>query len=168
MLSTADYARKHVPYRITSQMQTDMMSGTMPVSFQLLPNVLGNIKAGHLEVLAVASKQRLPAIPDVPTTAEAGLKGFESAAWFDFLAPKGAPKVAIDRLNKEIVAAVADPAVRGRFMEFGAEPISSAPDEFGRYVSTEVVRWREIITKGGITLDEMPPVQSKWATRSVG
>jgi tripartite-type tricarboxylate transporter receptor subunit TctC len=144
---------QHVPYRVTSQMQADMMSGTIPVSFQLLPNVLGNIKAGHLKALAVASKQRLPAIPDVPTSAEAGLKGFESAAWFGFLAPKGAPKAAIDRLNKEIVAAVADPAVRGRFTEFGAEPISSTPEEFGRYVSAEVVRWREIITRGGITLD---------------
>ena len=145
---------QHVPYRITSQMQTDMMSGTMPVSFQLLPNVLGNIKAGHLKALAVASRQRLAAIPDVPTSAEAGLKGFESAAWFGFLAPKGTPKAAIDRLNKEVVAAVADPAVRGRFTEFGAEPISSTPEELGRYVSAEVVRWRDIITKGGITLEQ--------------
>ena len=142
-----------VQYRITSQMQTDMMSGTMPVSFQLLPNVLGNIKAGHLKALAVASKQRLPAIPDVPTSAEAGLKGFESAAWFGFLAPRGTPKIAIDRLNREIVAAVADPAVRGRFTEFGAEPVASTPDDFGRYISAEVVKWREIITKGGITLE---------------
>ena len=144
---------QHVPYRITSQMQTDMMSGTMPVSFQLLPNVLGNIKAGHLRALAVTSTRRLAAIPDVPTSAEAGLKGFESAAWFGFLAPRGSPKPAIDRLNREIVAAVADPAVRGRFTEFGAEPISSTPEEFQRYVSSEVVRWREIITKGGIALD---------------
>ena len=144
---------QHVPYRITSQMQTDMMSGTMPVSFQLLPNVLGNIKAGHLRALAVTSTRRLAAIPEVPTSAEAGLKGFESAAWFGFLAPRGSPKPAIDRLNREIVAAVADPAVRGRFTEFGAEPISSTPEEFQRYVSSEVVRWREIITKGGIALD---------------
>ena len=144
---------QHVPYRITSQMQTDMMSGTMPVSFQLLPNVLGNIKSGHLRALAVASKQRLPAIPEVPTSAEAGLKGFESAAWFGFLAPRGTPRPAIDRLNKEIIAAVADPTVRSRFMEFGAEPISSTPEELGRYISAEVVKWREIITRGGITLE---------------
>lgn len=93
------------------------------------------------------------AIPDVPTSAEAGLKGFESAAWFGFLALKGSPKVAIDRLNKEIVAAVADSVVRGRFAEFGTEPISSTHEELGRYVSAEVVRWREIITRGGITLE---------------
>ncbi len=69
------------------------------------------------------------------------------------LASKGSPKAAIDRLNKEIVAAVADPAVRGRFTEFGAEPVTSTPEELGRYISAEVVKWREIITKGGITLE---------------
>jgi tripartite-type tricarboxylate transporter receptor subunit TctC len=129
------------------------MSGTMPVSFQLLPNVLGNIKAGHLKALAVASKQRLAAIPDVPTAAEAGLKGFESAAWFGFLAPKGTPRAAIDRLNREIVAAVADPVVRSRFTDFGAEPISSTPEELGKFISAEVIKWREIIQKGNITLE---------------
>jgi len=145
---------QHVPYRITSQMQADMMSGTMPVSFQLLPNVLGNIKAGHLKALAVASKQRLPAIPDVPTSAEAGLKGYESAAWFGFLAPRGTPRAPIDRLNREIAAAIADPAVRGRLTDFGAEPLASTPEEFGKYISAEVVKWREIITRGGITLEQ--------------
>ncbi len=144
---------QHVPYRITSRMQTDMMSGTMPVSFQLLPNVLGNIKAGHLRALAVASKQRPPAIPDVPTAAEAGISGFESAAWFGFLTPKGTPRAPIDRLNREIAAAVGDVAVRTRFIEFGAEPIASTPDERGRYISSEVFKWRGIITSGGITLD---------------
>jgi tripartite-type tricarboxylate transporter receptor subunit TctC len=144
---------QHVPYRITSQMQSDMVAGIVPVSFQLLPNVIGGIKSGQLRALAVTAGKRLAALPEVPTAAEAGLKGFESAAWFGFLAPRGTPKPAIDLLNKEIAAAVADPAVRGRFSDFGAESITSTPEEFSRYVSSEVVRWREIITKGGITLD---------------
>jgi tripartite-type tricarboxylate transporter receptor subunit TctC len=144
---------QHVPYRITSQMQSDMIAGTVPVSFQLFPNVVGNIKAGHLRALAVTSTRRLAALPDTPTTAEAGMKGFESAAWFGFLAPKGSPRPAIERLNKEVLAAVADPAVRGRFSDFGAEPVTSTPEEFGRYLSSEVVKWREIITRGGITLE---------------
>lgn len=144
---------QHVPYRITSQMQSDMVAGIVPVSFQLLPNVIGGIKSGQLRALAVTAGKRLAALPDVPTAAEAGLKGFESAAWFGFLAPRGTPKAAIDLLNREVAAAVADPAVRGRFSDFGAEPITSTPEEFTRYVSAEVVRWREIITRGGITLD---------------
>lgn len=144
---------QHVPYRITSQMQSDMLAGTVPVSFQLFPNVVGNIKAGHLRALAVTSTRRLAALPEVPTTAEAGMKGFESAAWFGFLAPKGTPRAAIQLLNREIIAAVGDPAVRGRFTEFGAEPVTSTPEELGRFISSEVVRWREIITRGGITLE---------------
>ena len=138
---------------ITSQMQSDMVAGIVPVSFQLLPNVIGGIKSGQLRALAVTANKRLAALPEVPTAAEAGLKGFESAAWFGFLAPRGTPKAAIDLLNREVAAAVADPAVRGRFSDFGAEPITSTPEEFSRYVSSEVVRWREIITRGGITLD---------------
>ena len=144
---------QHVPYRITSQMQSDMVAGIVPVSFQLLPNVIGGIKSGQLRALAVTAGKRLAALPDVPTAAEAGLKGFESAAWFGFLAPRGTPRPAIDLLNREIVAAVADPAVRGRFTDFGAEPVTSTPEEFSRYVSAEVVRWREIIAQGGITLE---------------
>jgi tripartite-type tricarboxylate transporter receptor subunit TctC len=145
---------QHVPYRVTSQMQTDMMAGTVPVGFQLLPNVLGNIKAGHLRALAVTSPRRLPALPDTPTAAEAGVKGFESAAWFGFLAPRGTPRPFIERLHKETAAATADPAVRARFIEFGAEPLASTPEELSRFISSEVVKWREIINKGGITLEQ--------------
>jgi len=144
---------QHVPYRVTTQLQADLLSGAVPASFQLLPNVIGGIKSGQVRALAVASKSRLPALPDVPTAGEAGLASFESGAWFGFLAPKGTPRRAIDRLNKAIVEAVADPATRERFTEFGAQPLVSTPEEFARYVSAEVVRWREIISKGGITLD---------------
>lgn len=144
---------QHVPYRITSQMQSDMVAGIVPVSFQLLPNVIGGIKSGQLRALAVASDKRLAALPDVPTAAEAGLKGFESAAWFGFLAPRGSPRPAIDRLNREVAAAVADPAVRSRFTDFGADPITSTPEELQKFISAEVVRWKEIITRGGITLE---------------
>ncbi len=144
---------QHVPYRITSQLQSDLISGQVPTSFQLLPNVLGQVRAGQVRALAVASRQRLAAIPDVPTSAEAGLPAFQSAAWFGFLAPRGTPRGPVDRLNKEIAAAVADPAVRSRFTDLGAEPLASTPEEFGKYISSEVVRWREIITKAGITLE---------------
>ena len=72
---------------------------------------------------------------------------------FGFLAPRGAPRAAIERLHREVAAAVADPAVRGRFADFGAEPLASSPEEFGKYISAEVIRWRAVIAKGNITLD---------------
>lgn len=118
-----------------------------------MPNVIGGIKSGQIRALAVASRVRLAALPEVPTATEAGLGSFESAAWFGFLAPKGTPRGVVNRLNKAVAESVADPAIRARFVEFGAQPLESTPEEFARYVSSEVVRWREIITKGGITLD---------------
>jgi tripartite-type tricarboxylate transporter receptor subunit TctC len=104
--------------------------------------------------LAVASKARLAVLPDVPTAAEAGLKGWESSAWFGFFGPRGFPRPAVERLNKEVSAAIADPAVRSRFTDFGAEPLTSTPEELGRYVSAEMTRWREIIIKAGIKLEQ--------------
>ena len=144
----------HVPYRVTSQLVSDLVAGEVPAGFQLLPNVIGQLKAGQLRALAVASKARLPALPDVPTSAEAGLKGYESSAWFGFCFPRGVPRGPLDRLNREIVAATADPAVRARFSEFGAEPLASTPEEFARFISAELVKWREIITKAGIKLEQ--------------
>lgn len=144
---------QHVPYRVTTQLQADFISGTVPTSFQLLPNVIGPIKSGQGKALAVASKRRLAALPDVPTAEEAGVKGFESAAWFGFLAPKGTPRAMVDRLAKEVATATSDATVKQRFSDFGAEALASSPEEFARYISSEVLRWREIIAKGGITAE---------------
>jgi tripartite-type tricarboxylate transporter receptor subunit TctC len=143
----------HVPYRVTAQLVTDLIGGQVPVSFQLLPNVIGQLKAGQLRALAVASERRLPALPEVPTAAEAGMPGYRSAAWFAFLAPRGTPRSVIDRLHREIAGAMADPAVRTRFAEFGAEPLASTPEELGRHIAVEIAKWRDIITKAGITVD---------------
>jgi tripartite-type tricarboxylate transporter receptor subunit TctC len=143
----------HVPYRVTSQLQSDLIAGEVPVSFQLMPNVISALKAGQVRALAVANAARLPALPDVPTAAEVGIRGFESSAWFGFVAPRGTPKAAIDKLNAEVKAAMADPAVRARFVDFGAEPLATTPDELSRYISSEVVKWRELIAKAGIKLE---------------
>jgi tripartite-type tricarboxylate transporter receptor subunit TctC len=129
------------------------VAGEVPVSFQLLPNVISALKAGHVRALAVANASRLAALPDVPTAAELGVKGYESSAWFGFVAPRGTPRPIVEKLNGEVLAALADPAVRGRFVEFGAEPITGTPDEFGRFISSEVSKWRDIIAKAGIKAD---------------
>jgi len=144
----------HVPYRVTSQLQSDLVAGEVPVSFQLLPNVISAVKAGHVRPLAVANATRLPALPEVPTSAELGLKGYESSAWFGLVAPRGTPRPIVDRLNAEVLAAMRDATVRERFVEFGAEPLTSTPDELGRYISAEVVKWRELITRAGIKLEQ--------------
>ena len=144
----------HVPYRVTANLVVDLVSGQAPVSFQLVPNVRGPIKAGQVRPLIVAATRRLAALPDVQTASEAGIKGYLSAAWFAFIAPAGTPRAAVDKLYKDTAAAIADPAVRTRFVDFGAEPSATSPDEFAKYIAAEIVKWRGIITKGGITINQ--------------
>ena len=143
----------HVPYKVTANLVTDLVSGQAPVSFQLLPNVRGQIKAGQVRPLIVAATKRLAALPDVPTAAEAGIKGYVSAAWFAFIAPRGTPRAAVDKLYRETVAAMADATVRSRFVDFGAEALASTPEELARHIAAEGAKWREIIAKGGISID---------------
>ncbi|MFN0163975.1 MAG: Bug family tripartite tricarboxylate transporter substrate binding protein [Burkholderiales bacterium] len=143
----------HVPYRVTGQLVTDLVAGQVPVSFQLLPNVAGQIKAGTLRPIAVAAERRLAALPTVPTAAEAGLAGYQSAAWFAFLAPRGTPRPIIDRWHREIAAATGDAAIRARFTDTGAEALASTPEELGRHISAEIGKWRDIINRAGIKLD---------------
>src|SRR4030095_16805599 len=95
----------HIPYRVTSQLQSDLVAGEVPVSFQLLPNVIAALKAGQVRPLAVANATRLPALPDVPTAAEIGVTGYESSAWFALVAPRGTRKPIIDRLSAEVAKA---------------------------------------------------------------
>ena len=140
----------HVPYRVTSQLQSDLVAGEVPVSFQLLPNVISAIKAGQVRPLAVANATRLPALPDVPTAAEIGVNGYESSAWFALAAPRGTPKPMIDRLSAEVAKAMSDANVRARFTDFGAEPMATSPEELGKFISAEVAKWKDIIAKAGI------------------
>lgn len=133
----------HVPYKVTAQMVADLVAGEVPVSFQLLPNVIGPLKGGQVRPLAVAATRRLAALPDVPTAAEAGVRGYESAAWFAFLAPRATPRPIIERLSKEIAAAIADPAIRARFADLGTEPLNATPEETARHIGVEIAKWRE-------------------------
>lgn len=140
----------HVPYRAAGNMATDLMTGVVPTSFQLLPNIHGQVKSGDIRTIAVAAKTRAAALPDTPTTAEAGMPDFVSAAWFAMLAPKDTPAQIVDKLNKAVVAALADPDTRKRLIEAGAEPASSTPAELQALISSEVVKWRDIVAKAGL------------------
>lgn len=144
----------HVPYRVTGNLVTDLASGRVPVSFQLLPNVLASIQGAKIRPLAVAAKTRLAALPNVPTAAEAGLPEYESAAWFALIAPRGLSRSFVDRLNADVNVALRDPAVRARFTELGAEPRESSPEDMSRVMAADIAKWSEIIRKGGITLGQ--------------
>jgi tripartite-type tricarboxylate transporter receptor subunit TctC len=140
----------HVPYRNIAQYGPDMIAGTVPLGFQWLPNVLGPLNSGGAKPLAVAGKNRLPALPNTPTTAEAGLPEYEASGWFAMQVPRGTPKDIVARINREMAAALADPTVRERFEQQGAEPRVISPEEATKFTSAEIVKWRDIITKAGI------------------
>ena len=93
----------------------------------------------------------MAALPDVPTVAEAGISGYAPSGWLALLAPRGTPKPIVARLHQEIAAAIADPAVRDKFSELGAEAVATTPEELAKFISSEIAKWRDIITKAGIT-----------------
>jgi len=140
----------HVPYRNIAQYAPDLIAGTVPLGFQWLPNVLATLNSGGAKALAVASDKRMAALPNVPTTAEAGVKDYVASGWFLMLAPRGTPKPIVAKLNQELNAALADPAVRERYSEQGAEPVIFTPEEVSKFIAFETIKWRDIITKAGI------------------
>jgi tripartite-type tricarboxylate transporter receptor subunit TctC len=140
----------HVPYKNIGQYPADMMAGTVPLGFQWLPNVLAPLNAKAAKALAVAGTARLPALPDTPTTIEAGLPEYQASGWFAMQVPRGTPKDIVARINKEMAAAIADPTVRQRFEQQGAVAKVISPEEAKTFVTDEIVKWRGIIEKAGI------------------
>jgi tripartite-type tricarboxylate transporter receptor subunit TctC len=148
--SAAGIDMTHVPYKVLPQLVTDMINGEVALGFLVLSNVMAPMQTGQIKVLAVTSKERLPALPDTPTMEQAGVKDYEATVWFALLGPKGMPRPIVDRLNKEVRAALADPAIQKRFTELGALPAATTPEELGAFISSEVAKWRGVIERAGI------------------
>jgi tripartite-type tricarboxylate transporter receptor subunit TctC len=143
----------HVPYRAVPPILVDMQAARLDASFQLVPNVVEQVRGGTLRALAVATAARLPALPAVPTMAEAGVAGFETAGWFGIVAPRGTPAAIVDRLAQAVAGVLGAEELRGRLAEMGAEPMAMPPAEFRAFIAAEVPRWREIVRASGATLD---------------
>lgn len=140
----------HVPYKNIGQYQPDLMAGVVQLGFQWYPNVSAAIQAKGAKALAVAGADRLDALPDTPTTKEAGLPDYVVSGWFMLLAPQGTPAPIVAKLNSEVKAALADPQVRTRFDQQGAAELYLTPDRSVKFVAEEIVKYRDIITKAGI------------------
>ncbi|MFL4979389.1 MAG: Bug family tripartite tricarboxylate transporter substrate binding protein [Xanthobacteraceae bacterium] len=140
----------HVPYRNIAQFAPDLMAGTVALGFQWFPNVAGPIQAKGANPLAVAGDNRLAALPDTPTTTEAGLPEYKVSGWFALAAPAGTPRPILERLNKELTAALANPAVREGFAKAGAEPMALPLDQSATFHADEIVKYRNIIKNAGI------------------
>ena len=142
-----------VPYRGSGPAITALLGGEIDCDSDAVASLVPHIAAGKLRALAVTSGTRSAILPTVPTVAESVLPGFEGAAWYGILAPKGTPQPVVDRLQKEFKAALADPQVQERLKALGAVPQGSSPAEFGAYVASEAERWGGVIRKLGLKAD---------------
>jgi tripartite-type tricarboxylate transporter receptor subunit TctC len=142
----------HVPYRGSAPALTDLLSGQVQVMFDNMPSSVAHIQAGSLRPLAVTTAERTPALPDVPTVAET-VPGFEASAWFGMGAPKGTPQEIIDKLNKEVNEALADPKIQARIAELGGTPIVVTPAQFGDVIKAETEKWAKVVEFSGVKLD---------------
>ena len=140
----------HVPYRNIGQYMPDLMSGQVPLGFQWYPNVSAALAAKGAKALAVAGVNRLEALPEVPTTKEAGLPQYVVSGWFALFAPHGTPPAISAKLNSALKAAIEDPGVHTRFAQQGAETIYMTLDQSKKFLSDEIVKYRDIITKASI------------------
>ena len=140
----------HVPYRNIGQFGPDLISGQVQLGFQWFPNVAGPINANGATALAVAGDVRLGALPDTPTTTQAGLPQYKVDGWFALAAPAGVPAPIMQRLNKELNDALQDPAVKSGFEKSGAVPIGLGLEQAKKFHADEIVKYRDIITKAGI------------------
>ena len=143
----------HVPFRGSAPMLTEVLAGRVDIAVDNLPSSLGHIREGRLKALAVTTERRSPALPDVPTTREAGYPAVDAVAWFGIQAPASMPQAHIERLASEIQALLRDPAVRQRVAEQGAEPVGSTPEEFQAFIQREINRWADVVRRANVTVD---------------
>ena len=142
-----------VAYKGSGPVATDVLGGQVPLGIVDVPAALSNVKAGRIRALAVTTKQRISAMPDVPTFEEAGVKGYESIGWFGAVAPAGTPSAVIQRLNSEIRAALAAPDVREKAIAAGCEPAADSPQEFAAFIRDEARKWADVIKKAGVKIE---------------
>jgi tripartite-type tricarboxylate transporter receptor subunit TctC len=143
----------HIPYKGSPQAVTDLLAGEVALMFSPSSTVLPHVKTGRLRALAVTTAARLPSLPELPTVAESGLKGYETITWFGFVVPAKTPQAIVVRLNAEIVKVLALPEVRNLFASQGIETLGGTPDHFASYIRDEIAKWAKAIRLSGAKAD---------------
>ncbi len=143
----------HVPYKGAPQAVSDVVAGHMNLMFNSIAPILGHIKAGRVRVLGIASLQRSPQLPDVPTISESGVPGFEAVNWFGMFAPAKTPQSIINKVNAAVVKVMHDPEIQQRFNKFGADPVGSSAQEFSAFVRRDLEKYAKIVKISGARID---------------
>lgn len=148
--SVAQMKLLHVPYKGGGPAVAAMIAGEVQAVLTPIPTAFPHIKSGRVRPLAVSGAKRSSVLPDLPTIAEAGVKGFEFSTWFGLLAPAGTPKAHIERLNQATVKALRSPELIKRLQRAGMEPEPTTPDGFGKLIRSEIAKWRKVIEQADI------------------
>ncbi len=143
----------HVPYKGTSQIQVDMFAGRLDVMIDTIVTYTEHVRSGKLKALAVGHRTRLQRLPDVPTTAEAGLPGYEFASYFGLLAPAGTPIDIVRRLNGEVVKALSTSEMIETLNKMGLEPHPTTPEQYGALITEDAAKWKQLVGKLGVKME---------------
>ena len=143
----------HIPYRGSAPAFTDLIAGQVQFMAESIPQAAQYHKQGKVRALAVTSRERNPALPEVPTAMESGVRNFEVVGFYGFLAPAGTPREAVQRLSEAFRQVLAQPDVRSRMVTQGADPAFLGAEDFARYLATEMPRWAEVVKQSGARLD---------------
>jgi tripartite-type tricarboxylate transporter receptor subunit TctC len=149
----ANVEMTHIPYRGGAPAINDLIPGRVDVIFDNMPSILQHVKGGSLRALAVTTKDRVAATPEIPTIAESGVPGFDVFSWFGFFVPVKTPPEVIARINADTNAALVWPAVKTRFEELGATPKGSTPAELAAFLQSEIEKWGPVIQEAKIRVE---------------
>jgi tripartite-type tricarboxylate transporter receptor subunit TctC len=144
---------EHIPYKGSAPAVLDLLAGRVQVMFDSVASTLPHIRAEKLKPIAVPTLQRVSVLPGIPTLDESGLTGYRAESWLGILAPAGTPRPVVDRLNRELVAILADPHMRQLLTERGFEPQSSTPEQFAQRIREELVSWGKVVKASGATVE---------------
>lgn len=143
----------HVPYKGAPQAVTDVLAGHMQLMFNSIAPIVSHIKSGRVRVLGIASLQRSPQLPELPTISESGVPGFEAVNWFGLFAPAKTPRAIINRVNGALVKTVKSPALQAQFIALGADPVGSSVEEFTAFVKHDLEKYEKVVRLSGAKVD---------------
>ena len=143
----------HVPFKGSAPAMTDLLGGQVQLMFSDAPTALPHIKSGRVRALGVGSPKRSALVPDVPTIAESGVKGYDAYSWAGVFAPAGTPKEMVAKVNADIVKALSEPEVKKRLLEAGAEAAPGTPEQFGAFLKAEIAKWAKVVKDANIKAD---------------
>jgi tripartite-type tricarboxylate transporter receptor subunit TctC len=150
--SEAGIKMLHVPYKGTGPGMTDLLGGRIDLMFAPAPVVQSSVQAGKLKAIGTTDVRRSKFYPDIPTIAESGLPGYESVGWFGLLAPAKTPHEIVKQINQAVVAIMDTKEFRDQLAILGAEPKPQTPEEFGRYINTDIAKWTKLVKDNNIKL----------------